>query len=191
MAEFHEFARLQFPTEFHLKLNFRGNDWRFSRQVWTCIAVERITDNRECTAPDCSDFYDKCKLGFSIKTYARAVRALHGLWTSLYLGSTKSSIDHEVLTGLPTSLCLCLCHYSENQAKNCIIHADATSSQLETAVYIMVDRGRWLGNFIKSIVLGFCVPCTRSRLKIILFSIIFEVFQYLFQIMTYFELCFQ
>ena len=43
-------------------------------------------------------------------------------------------------------------------------------------VYTMVDRGTWLGNFIKSIVLGFCVPCTRSRLKIILFSIIFEVF---------------
>ena len=77
-------------------------------------------------------------------------------------------------------------------------------------VFIMVDRGRWLGNFIKSIVLGFCVPCARSRLKILLFYLCelrqqckrdwalrvcfgcqFEVFQYLLQIMTYFEPCFQ
>ena len=71
---------------------------------------------------------------------------------------------------------------------------------------IMVDRGRWLGNFIKSIVLGFCVPCARSRLKILLFYLCelrqqcksdwalrvcfgcwFEVFQYLLQITDIFR----
>ena len=30
----------------------------------------------------------------------------------------------------------------------------------------MVDRGRWLGNFIKSIVLGFCVPSKNRREKL-------------------------
>ena len=40
----------------------------------------------------------------------------------------------------------------------------------------MVDRVTWLGNFIKSIVLGFCEPCARSRLKIILFYFVNHVF---------------
>ena len=43
-------------------------------------------------------------------------------------------------------------------------------------VYTMVDRGTWLGNFIKSIVLGFCEPCARSRLKIILFYFVNHLF---------------
>ena len=41
----------------------------------------------------------------------------------------------------------------------------------------MVDRGRWLGNFIKSIVLGFCAPCARS---IVENSIVLLLFYYCF-----------
>ena len=77
----------------------------------------------------------------------------------------------------------------------------------------MVDKGRWLGNFIKSVVLGYCMCtlCTvtvensivlplRTKIAVqtkrdwalcVCFDCWFEVFQYLSQIMTYFEPCFQ